>query len=69
MNPDHILRVNIADEGGPHVVFITDIFIVLIVLATIPRRPLPDGCTHAAMTSPICTMNCCECGIEKLMLR
>ena len=36
-----------------------------LAVATIPTRPLPGGCTHAAITSPCCTTNCWDCGIKK----
>ena len=45
-------------DSGPHIVVFTSIFVGPLVLATIPRRPRPDGCTHAAIISPIRTMNC-----------
>ena len=36
-----------------------------LAVATIPTCPLSDGCTHAAITSPCCTTNCWDLGIDK----
>ena len=64
--PVPVIGLGSGDDSGPHIALIiggigngfTGIFVVPLVLATIPRRPLPDGCTHAAIISPLCTMNC-----------
>ena len=55
--PVPVIGLGSVDDSGPHTVLITGI-IVPLILATIPRRPLPNGCTHAAIISPLCNMNC-----------
>ena len=68
VNPVPVIGLGSVDDNGPHIALIiggigigngfTGIFVEPLVLATIPRRPLPNGCTHAAIISPLCTMNC-----------
>ena len=56
--PVPVIGLGSGDDSGPHTAFIIIGIVVGALVATIPRRPLPDGCTHAAIISPLCNMNC-----------